>query len=124
MIRAHQVTRSKFMAEQAPITIRIVEVYDPGHTGFVSKPPRIAARLLRTEALTMKTAETPQNFLAACVLPRNFDRAFVGFRTAQAEERFLERAGRDLRQLLAQPPAWVGGKTRIHIWQRFCLLLD
>src|SRR5258708_4520624 len=96
----------------------------PRYAWFVRDTPGVAANFLRAEALPVKTAEAAQYFLPPRVLPRNLDRAFVGFRSTQAKEGFLERPRRDLRQLFAEPPAWVGGDAGVHIGQGFRLLLD
>src|SRR5690349_20541187 len=96
----------------------------PRDARFVRDTPWIATNLLRAEALPVKAAEPAQYLLPSRKLPGDLDGAFVGFGAAQAKEGLLERPRRDLRQLFAQPPAWVRGDARVHIGQGFCLLLD
>src|SRR5579859_1177792 len=96
----------------------------PGHAWLIGNASGITADLLRGEALSVEGPVAPQHLLAACILARDLDGAFVGFRPAEAEKCLLKCSGRNLGQFFAQSSPWIGGDTRVHITDLFDLFLD
>ena len=104
--------------------IRVRHVNDAGHARLHRPAPRIAGGRQRRAGAAVVRAVARQNLVAAGGQPREANRVFGRFRAAVGEEEDVDVTGRDLRELLPEPRARLGGHEWIRVGQRRRLILN
>ena len=100
------------LPKRAAIAERIEEMHPARHGRFNRQAAVIAGQRNRAMRRAMIGAVARQDLVPSGVKTRNLDGVFIGFRATQGKEGFLQIAGGDLGQFLAQQAAHIGGIAR------------
>lgn len=123
-VRAGEVTRLAILAERAAVTVRIRCEVDAAYRLRV-RAPHLDARYAHAELRAAVQAIAQGDDLAAArVDGGEQQRALRGLRARRAEERFLQLARRDLRELLREVHEILRQVDVADVLQRADLLLD
>src|SRR5271157_4577468 len=109
MRTAFAVARFHFLPERAAITVGVEDANDARNTRLDGPTPRITGSRHRAHCGAVIRAVARDDLVAACKELRHLHGIFVGFCTAQREERF--RQASDLRELLAEQAAGLRGEA-------------